>query len=323
VGYWHDFRNGAGPLRLSDVSPDFDVINVAFADTQPGSASRIQFTVDSSIESNADFSADVAYLQDQGKAVVLSIGGANGFVQLNTADDLNNFVQTVSDIVTRYGFDGIDIDFEGSAVHLNPGDTDFTNPTTPLIVNLNTALHQLNAEFGPQFIIGMAPETFFVQTGYAAYGGSAGAYLPVIYGCQDILTYLYVQDYNSGSMTALDNRIYYQGTADFHVAMTEMLLQGFPVAGGRLGFFPPLPPEQIAFGVPASLSAGGGFTPVADVQNALRYLIEGVPFGGTYQLINPDGYAALAGLMTWSINWDRFNNVALSSTIGPYLHGLP
>jgi chitinase len=322
VGYWHNFRNGAGPLRLRDVAPDFDVINVAFAETQGGSTSQIQFAVDTSIESDADFRADVAYLQSQGKSVVLSIGGANGFVQLNTPADLSNFVNSVAGIVSSYGFDGIDIDFEGSSVYLNPGDTDFTNPTTPLIVNLNSALHQLNALFGPQFVIGMAPETFFVQTGFDAYGGAAGAWLPIIYGSQDVLTFLYVQDYNSGSMRGLDGRVYSQGTADFHVAMTEMLMQGFPVAGGSLGFFPGLAPQQIAFGVPASPQAGGGFTSIPALQNALRYLVEGIPFGGTYQLVNPAGYPDMLGLMTWSINWDRFFGFQLSSTIGPYLHGL-
>jgi chitinase len=323
VGYWHNFRNGAGPLRLRDVASDFAVINIAFAETRGGSTSQIQFAVDTSIESDAAFRDDVAYLQGQGKSVVLSIGGANAFVQLNTPADLSNFVQSVSGIVSSYGFDGIDIDFEGSSVHLNPGDTDFTNPTTPLIVNLNSALHQLNTQFGPQFIIGMAPETFFVQTGFDAYGGAAGAYLPIIYGSQDVLTFLYVQGYNSGSMRGLDGRVYSQGTADFHVAMTEMLLQGFPVAGGRFGLFPGLAGQQIAFGVPASPQAGGGFTSIPDLQNALRYLIEGIPFGGTYQLVNPGGYPDMLGLMTWSINWDRFYGFQLSSTIGPYLHGFP
>jgi chitinase len=105
--------------------------------------------------------------------------------------------------------------------------------------------------------------------------------------------------------------------------MTEMLLQGFPIAGGAYGFFPSLPPQQIAFGVLASPQAGGGFTSIPDLQNALRYLIEGIPFGGVYQLVNPAGYPDMRGLMTWSINWDRFFGFPLSSTIGPYLHGLP
>src|SRR5262249_60329805 len=88
VGYWHNFRNGAGPLRLRDVASDFDVINIAFAETRGGSTSQIQFAVDNSIESDAAFRDDVAYLQGQGKSVVLSIGGANAVVQLNTPADL-------------------------------------------------------------------------------------------------------------------------------------------------------------------------------------------------------------------------------------------
>lgn len=40
-----------------------------------------------------------------------------------------------------------------------------------------------------------------------------------------------MQDYNSGPITGLDNQFHTMGDADFHIAMTDMLLTGFPVAG--------------------------------------------------------------------------------------------
>src|SRR5215470_8922754 len=276
IGYWHDFVNAAGPLQLGSVSSQFDIINVAFGRPVTGSTSTIDFTV-GSFESKAQFIADVAALHQQGKKVVLSIGGANTLVQLNTATDLQDFVTSVSSIVNQFGFDGIDIDFEISSVTLDQGDVDFKNPTTPAIVNLIQALHQLKTAFGAGSVISMAPETFGVQAGFRQYSGRAGAYLPVIFGIRDILTYVHVQDYNTGTRFGLDGKIYAQGTADFHVAMTEMLLQGFPVAGDAANIFPALPPEQVAFGVPASsVATGGGFTTTADLQNAVNYLVKGI-----------------------------------------------
>jgi chitinase len=197
-----------------------------------------------------------------------------------------------------------------------------------VIVNLISALRQIRNNIGPSFILTMAPETFFVQVGYQFYGGTSngdsrtGAYLPVIYGVRDILTLLHVQNYNSGSVVALDNRVYSMGGPDFHVAMTEMLLTGFPVANtGKT--FPALRPDQVAFGVPANVNAGNGFTPVPQVQQALNYLILGQPFGGTYVLRNPAGYRGFRGLMSWSINWDRFAGFDFSSNHRAYLNALP
>jgi chitinase len=320
IGYWHNFVNAAGFIRLRNVSTQFDVVNIAFGRPVAGSTSTITFKLVSQ-ESEADFISDIAFLHGQSQKVVLSIGGAKPVVQLNTDGDLQNFVDSVTSLVNQFGFDGIDIDFENSSLTLDPGDTDVTAPTTPAIVNLIAALRQLKTQLGPGFIISMAPSTFSVQEGFKKYAGTAGAYLPVILGTQDILSYVYVQDYNTGTRFGLDNTIYTEGTADFHVAMTEMLLQGFPVAGDPSNVFPALQPQQVAFGVTAT-SSDTGLTSNPDLMNALNYLITGTSFGGQYVLRNPAGYPGLSGMMVWSINWDASNALSLSSAIGPFLHGL-
>ncbi len=172
----------------------------------------------------------------------------------------------------------------------------------------------------------MAPETFFVQLGYSFYGGSciscdnrAGSYLPVIYGLRDILDWLQVQHYNSGPITALDGQYYSMGSADFHVAMADMMLTGFPVGKNANYPFPALRPDQIVIGLPANVNSGGGFTSVAEVHKALNYLMKGVSYGGGYQLRN-GAHSGMRGLMTWSINWDRFNNFEFSSNHRTYLN---
>ncbi|URN96539.1 MAG: fibronectin type III domain-containing protein [Candidatus Pristimantibacillus lignocellulolyticus] len=324
VGYWHNFDNGSGKIRLRDVSPDFDVINVSFAEPTNGpQGGTIGFAPYNATDN--EFISDIQYLQSLGKKVIISIGGANGQVQLINDQARTNFVSSMKSIISKYGFNGLDIDFEGHSFYLNPGDSDFRNPTTPVITNVISAVRELHTSFGDDFMLTMAPETFFVQLGYSFYGGSclscdnrAGSYLPVIYGLLDILDWLQVQHYNSGPIKGLDGISYPMGNADFHVAMADMMLNGFPVAGNNNQMFPALRSDQVVIGLPANVNAGGGFTGVAEVQKALDYLMKGKSFGGSYQLQNGP-HPGMRGLMTWSINWDKFNNFEFSSNHRTYL----
>jgi chitinase len=326
VGYWHNFDNGSGFIKLRDVSSQFDVIQVAFAEPTSATSGDIRFVPDAHT-SAAEIQSDVQILHGRGKKVLISIGGANGQVRLETSTARSTFVSTVTSIIRTYGFDGLDVDFEGHSLQLNPGDSDFRSPTTPVITNLISAIRSVKANVGGNFVLTMAPETFFVQLGYSFYGGTcsgcdtrAGAYLPVIHALRSDLTILHVQDYNSGAITGLDNQFHNMGSADFHVAMTDMLLTGFTVAGTGLTF-PGLRQDQVAIGLPASPNAGGGFTPVGEVRTALDYLYKGQAFG-SYRL-RGGPYPNMRGLMTWSINWDRFNNFEFSTQHGAYLDALP
>lgn len=127
------------------------------------------------MESEAEFKAAIAAKRAAGKKVLISIGGQNGQVQLTTTAARDAFVTSVAAIIDRYGLDGLDIDFEGHSLSLNTGDTDFKNPTTPAIVNLISAVRTLKARYGANFVLTMAPETFFVQLGYQYYGSVRGA----------------------------------------------------------------------------------------------------------------------------------------------------
>ncbi|MDH2430143.1 glycosyl hydrolase family 18 protein [Sphaerisporangium sp. TRM90804] len=333
VGYLHaSFANGSGYVRMSDVPDSWDVVNLAFGEPTSVTSGDIRFNrcpaaECPNVESEADFTAAVRAKQAAGKKVLISIGGQNGQVQLTTTAARDRFVSSVAAIIDRYGLDGLDIDFEGHSLALNAGDTDFRNPTTPVIVNLVSALKTLKARYGARFVLTMAPETFFVQLGLQFYGpGSggadprSGAYLPVIHAMRGDLTLLHVQDYNSGPIMGLDGQYHTMGVADFHVAMTDMLLAGFPVRGNTADVFPALRPEQVAIGLPAAPYAGNGFTTVAEVQKAFDCLAKGTDCGP----YRPRGvYPALRGLMTWSINWDRYNGSEFSANHRAYLNALP
>ncbi|MEU8206285.1 glycosyl hydrolase family 18 protein [Streptosporangium sp. NPDC049046] len=333
VGYLHaSFANGSGYTRMADVPNAWDVINLSFGEPTSVTSGDIRFTQCPAaecpnVESEAEFIAGIRAKQALGKKVLISIGGQNGQVQLSTTAARDRFVQSVSAIIDRYGLDGLDIDFEGHSLYLDNGDTNLSAPTTPVIVNLISALKTLKARYGTRFVLTMAPETFFVQLGYQFYGpgpnGSAdrraASYLPVIHAMRNDLTLLHVQDYNSGPIMGLDNQYHTMGGHDFHVAMTDMLLAGFPIAGNPNNVFPALRQDQVAIGLPAAPFAGNGFTTVAEVQKAFDCLAKGTNCG-TYR---PRGvYPNLRGLMTWSINWDRYNAFEFSRNHRAYLDGL-
>ncbi|MEU5764536.1 glycoside hydrolase family 18 protein [Streptomyces asoensis] len=329
VGYLHaSFANGAGYTRLADVPDSWDVIDLAFGEPTTTTSGDIRFTrcpvtECPNVESEADFKAAIKAKQAAGKKVLISIGGQNGQVQLTTTAARDTFVSSVSRIIDTYGLDGLDVDFEGHSLSLNADDTDFRNPRTPVIVNLIAALKTLKAKYGSGFVLTMAPETFFVQMGYQFYGTGkwggqdprCGAYLPVIHALRDDLTLLHVQDYNSGPIMGLDNQYHSMGGADFHTAMTDMLLTGFPVAGDTGAVFPPLRPDQVAIGMPASTNAGNGYVPPAEVVKTLSCLTKRTDCGS----YAPHGtWPALRGLMTWSINWDRFAGGEFQRTFDGY-----
>ncbi|WP_327378343.1 glycoside hydrolase family 18 protein [Streptomyces sp. NBC_01216] len=329
VGYLHaSFANGSGYTRMADVPDSWDVVNLAFGEPTSVTSGDIRFSLCPAAacpgaESPAQFKAAIKAKQAVGKKVLISIGGQNGQVRLATTAARDTFVSSVSKIIDEYGLDGLDIDFEGHSLALNTGDTDFRGPTTPVVVNLISAVKTLKAKYGPDFVLTMAPETFFVQLGYQFYGSGpwggqdprAGAYLPVIHALRDDLTLLHVQDYNSGPIMGLDNQYHSMGGADFHIAMTDMLLTGFPVAGDTARVFPALRPDQVAIGLPASTQAGNGHTSPAEVNKALDCLTKKTGCGG-YRTHGT--WPGLRGLMTWSINWDEFDNRQFSRNFDAY-----
>jgi chitinase len=332
IGYLHaSFANGSGYIRMADVPDTWDIINLAFGEPTSVTSGDIRFrqcpaTECANVESEADFIAGIRAKQARGKKVLISIGGQNGQVQLTSTGARDAFVNSVSAIIDRYGLDGLDIDFEGHSLHLNAGDTDFRNPTTPVIVNLISALRTLKSRYGSRFVLTMAPETFFVQVGYKFYGGAGGgdnrtgSYLPVIHAMRDALTVLHVQDYNSGPVMGLDDQWHTMGGADFHIAMTDMVKAGFPVANtGHT--FPGLRDDQIAFGAPAAVSAGNGYVGPAQIQAAVNCLVRNQGCGG--YTLRGGTQPAFRGLMTWSINWDRYYNWEFQNSHEPFLNGLP
>ncbi|TDB97603.1 carbohydrate-binding protein [Actinomadura sp. 7K534] len=291
TGYWHDFVNPAEELRLSQVPDEYDLIAVAFgeATTRPG---EVTFRVDPELSAalggytDAQFKADLAALQNDGKKVILSVGGERGAIRVADAASAQLFADSVRGLMTEYGFDGVDIDLENGL-----------DPTY-----MEQALRTLHAATGSGLIITMAPQTIDMQS-------TAGSYFRLALNIKDILTVVHMQYYNSGTMLGCDQKVYGQGTVDFMTALACIQLENG------------LRPDQVALGLPAGPgAAGGGVVAPAMVNDALDCLAKGTNCGS----FTPSRtYPGIRGAMTWSINWDVTNGGAFSRTVGPHLDTLP
>ncbi|KJY28914.1 chitinase [Streptomyces katrae] len=288
TGYWQNFNNGATVQKLSEVSAQYDIIAVSFADatTTPGA---ITFNLDSAGLGGytvAQFKADIAAKKAAGKSVTLSIGGEKGTISVNDSASATNLANSAWALMQEYGFSGIDIDLENGL-----------DPTY-----MTQALRALAAKAGPSLVLTMAPQTIDMQS-------TQGGYFKTALAVKDILTVVNMQYYNSGAMNGCDGKVYSQGSVDFLTALACIQLEGG------------LDPSQVGIGVPASPSgAGSGYVSPTVVNNALDCLARGTNCGS----FKPSKtYPGLRGAMTWSTNWDAKAGSTWSNAVGPKVHGLP
>lgn len=239
TGYWQNWNDPAsgGALRIRDVPPVYDLIAVAFADAT-ATRGAVAFNLDPSLGfTEAQFIADIALVKARGQHVILSVGGQNGAIAVNDAASAGAFASSLNTLMARFGFEGVDIDFENG---LNA-----------------TYLAQALRAIRPGSILTLAPQTLDMQTPTAEY-------FKLALSLKDILTVCNMQYYNSGSMYGYDGKIYQQGGVDFLTALATIQLE----KGLR--------PDQVGLGLPATpSSAGSGFVPTSVVNDALDCLASG------------------------------------------------
>ncbi|TMO70030.1 Ig-like domain-containing protein [Pseudoalteromonas aurantia] len=318
IGYWHNFVNPAGcPLPLNQISPAWDIIDIAFADNDRNSNGTVHFNLfEKDIRSTCpaidpvQFKQDMQALQAQGKVFVLSLGGAEGTITLNTDSDEANFVASLTAIINEWGFDGLDIDLE-SGSNLMHG--------TQIQARLPRAIKQIEQNIGGNMVLTMAPEHPYVHGGMIAYTGIWGAYIPVIDQLRDTLDLLHVQLYNNGGLpNPYEPGSAPEGSVNMMVAHAKMLLEGFDLANGTR--FAPLRDDQVAIGLPSGpKSANSGQAPIANITAALDCLIKGTSCSTIVPIKTAPNFG---GVMTWSINWDKFDGYNFSKPIGDKLNSL-
>ncbi|MAS52453.1 MAG: hypothetical protein CMD20_04535 [Flavobacteriales bacterium] len=300
VGYWENWQ-GNRFVKLKNIDSRYNVIQISFAEEQNGRDYDLGFDPAYSEE---EFRTEMQALQAEGKKVLISIGGQNAIVMLDSAAERDIFVSSVNEMIDEWGFDGLDIDLEGASlgftdIHVqNPGDV----RQQYLIEAIGLIMKNHYEKHGVKLLLTMAPETLYVQGGLSTSSSKRGAYLPIIEALRDSIDMLNVQLYNSGSQFGLDGLIYNQGSADWILAMTDAVIQGFECKN-NLGTYSGLPAYKVGVGLPGCHSSDA--VPHKEMEAAMRYLIGEGPQPGSYELIQDGGYPDLRGMMTWSINSDK------------------
>jgi chitinase len=291
MGYWQDFTNGAEPLTLADVPTSYNIVAVAFGDSDstPG---QVTFSIDSGLSSalggytSSQFISDIATLQARGQKVLLSVGGQNGTIEVDDAASASAFASSVYSLIQQYGFNGVDIDLENGV-----------DPTY-----MASALEQLSSDVGSSLIITLAPQTVDTQS-------TGDDYFQLALDIQPILTMINTQYYNSGTMNGCDGNVYAEGTENFITALACTELEGG------------LSPSQVGLGLPASSSAAsGGYVSPSVVNDALDCLAALQNCGS---FVPPQAWPGIRGVMTWDVNWDASNGYNFADTVAPYLATLP
>jgi chitinase/poly(3-hydroxybutyrate) depolymerase len=345
VGYlhnWDDSGNGLPYVQLDNVPAAYNVINYAFGVAQSGTTDNIQLTLPTNVDANPasrtqTFISKMNILQNQGKKVLLSLGGSvahGGVINVGTITKRDNFINSVTNLLKTYPFDGLDIDIEGgsgatSTLIFNQAGMTVNTPNSPTIDNLIYALKQIMVNYrafrGKKMLLTFAPERHMVTGGFSQWSytnnESNASYLPVIQALKDSLDLVHPQLYGYGSDIGKNGNEYCVGTTANALAVTEDLLLGYTLTNGGLnnqGTYNGLPASKIALGLATPCQdASHGFLTTAKIQDVVQYFRGTIaqPAAENPALCNwmttqtaytkfSNAVVEFRGLMTWSINYD-------------------
>ncbi|PXX60096.1 chitinase family 18 [Pseudomonas sp. LAMO17WK12:I10] len=306
MGYWHNWPAGPSDgyqrgqfanMNLEDVPRDYNVVAVAFMKGS-GIPTFKPYNL-----SDAEFRRQVGVLNSQGRAVLMSLGGADAHIALNPGHE-QPLANEIIRLVETYGFDGLDIDLEQSAI-------DFASNKIVLPAALKLVKDHYAAE-GKHFIISMAPEFPYLTA-----AGRYVDYLKALEGYYDFIAPqfynqggdgLWVQEVNNGkgAWIAQNNDAMKE---DFLYYLTESLVSG--TRG-----FTRIAPDKFVIGLPANVDAA-----------ATGYVVNPAAVANAFKRLHAKGLS-IKGLMTWSVNWDNgFSkdhvpyNQEFSRRYGPLING--
>ena len=281
-GYLQDYDGGGAPaIALLDVSRHWDELCLAFAEVGPDGRVEVPDRVLSGGRESLQDAIRVC--KSRGQSVSLSIGGAHASFAVPTGAGAENFVESIIELCDGLGIDGLDFNLEGGV--------DLSTMTA------RRAMVALVLDIAKRRSLRMTftPEWPSIQGGWTRLSEAQGNQLWIVDALRDVLSCLRVQYFNNRPIeTPFDRAGVKTPMADAIVAGSRMLLEGFPFADPRFGWFRGLSPRQIGVAVPAAPAAA-----------SLGYLATSI-FEGTLERLRallgtPVGALEIA---VWSINWD-------------------
>ncbi|MGR5557158.1 immunoglobulin-like domain-containing protein [Vibrio fortis] len=307
VGYWHNWCDGAGYkggnapcVTLDAVNPMYNIVNVSFMKVYDVAEGRIPtFKLDPTIGlSEQQFINQISELNQQGRSVLIALGGADAHIELKTGDE-TAFAEEIIRLTEKYGFDGLDIDLEQAAVTAADNQT-----VIPAALRLVKDHYR---EQGKNFLITMAPEFPYLTAG--------GKYVPYIDNLEGYYDWINPQFYNQGG-----DGIWVEGVG-WIAQNNDELKEEFiyyisdSLSNGTRGFHK-IPHNKLVFGIPSNIDAA-----------ATGYVQEPQDLYSAFEQLSEQGQP-LRGVMTWSVNWDMGTNAqgqeyneTFINDYGPFIHG--
>ncbi|MBP1131404.1 MULTISPECIES: carbohydrate-binding protein [Serratia] len=283
MGFWHNWAAGASDgyqqgqfanMNLTDIPAEYNVVAVAFMKGD-GIPTFKPYNL-----SDTEFRRQVGVLNSQGRAVLISLGGADAHIELKTGDE-DRLANEIIRLVETYGFDGLDIDLEQAAIGA-------ANNKTVLPAALKKVKTHYAAE-GKNFIVSMAPEFPYLRTN--------GTYLDYITALEGYYDFIAPQYYNQGGDGIwVDEANGGKGAwitqnndamkEDFLYYLTESLVTG--TRG-----YTKIPASKFVIGLPTNNDAA-----------ATGYVVDKQAVYNAFARLDAKGLS-IKGLMTWSVNWDN------------------
>jgi chitinase len=267
-----------GQSSTDDVNPNVKFVILAFANPQSDG------TV---IVDDANFPTKlVSSWQASGKKVLISVGGQNGnwgFVFATTANTAN-FVNSLENILTQYGLDGVDLDIESYLA-------------TPRTVA--NAIISLRQAIGNKLIIVSPEDVAVIQTvGYVPTPDAAGQpwnyFVPIVNLADAAIDFYQPQAYNNGYDS-------FAGGSEEYLQDVYLNWCNLPAAGQPITGYNGINGSKLLIGLEASTSAGGSsFYASADTITKFK------------SWISTNGFP-LEGFMIWDSHWDALNSYAVST----------
>ncbi|CNI01869.1 glycosyl hydrolase family 18 protein [Yersinia pekkanenii] len=284
MGFWHNWNSAGGDgyrygtsaiVKLSEVPKEYNVVAVSFMK----GAGIPTFTPNNM--TTAEFRAQVDILHERGQTVLISLGGADGHIELQNGQE-NALAAEIIRLVDTYGFDGLDIDLEQDAIY----SIEKKHQNHIVIPNALIQVRKHYAGLGEHFIISMAPEFPYLEV-----GREYSHYINALEGYYDFIAPQYYNQGGAGVWVAEIEEPRYinqnddERKEDFLYYLTESLVTG---TRGLIK----IPADKFVIGLPSNIDAANN-----------GYVIDKKDVYNAFARLDSAGLS-IKGLMTWSINWD-------------------
>lgn len=306
AGYWENYVDEM-PLKLSQVFSEYEVINIAFARNASSNDGTLTFNLNEYLCTQIDYSKeefinDVKKLQEQGKKILISVGGSSGGnFKITTDEEANNFASSLSTIIDEYNFNGADIDIESGEINEEA---------------FKKAIMLLSDKYASNIMITINSNLTNMRSADVN-GGKDNLWYKISADLKDLISITSSRYYNSGTQRGYDyNEVYSreQGHISFITSIAIKQLEDKKLANNNIGI------TILGFNAKQEASLPQAYLTPSEIVETLKSIIEGKNLNLEYKNFIPSRpYPEIKAVTIWSINKDAYHNNEMSKAISEYL----